>query len=66
MGGMDRDFGHNDMPMNRGFADSFGGMSMFYLHLKYTYRGLHISVYLLFRNKNYLLLYVLFCSLLLV
>uniref|UniRef100_A0A3P9IIA5 Myelin expression factor 2 n=1 Tax=Oryzias latipes TaxID=8090 RepID=A0A3P9IIA5_ORYLA len=27
MGGMDRDFGHNDMPMNRGFADSFGGMS---------------------------------------
>ncbi|KAF6732597.1 Myelin expression factor 2 [Oryzias melastigma] len=27
MGGMDRDFGHNDMPMNRGFSDSFGGMS---------------------------------------
>lgn len=24
MGGMDRDFGHNDMPMNRGFGDSFG------------------------------------------
>lgn len=23
MGGMDRDFGH-DMPMNRGFGDSFG------------------------------------------
>uniref|UniRef100_A0A3B3BUP0 Myelin expression factor 2 n=1 Tax=Oryzias melastigma TaxID=30732 RepID=A0A3B3BUP0_ORYME len=30
MGGMDRDFGHNDMPMNRGFSDSFGGMSRFY------------------------------------
>ncbi|TKS69603.1 Myelin expression factor 2 [Collichthys lucidus] len=26
MGGMDRDFGHGDMPMNRGFSDSFGGM----------------------------------------
>ncbi|KAK9542415.1 hypothetical protein VZT92_000280 [Zoarces viviparus] len=26
MGGMDRDFGHTDMPMNRGFGDSFGGM----------------------------------------
>uniref|UniRef100_A0A3B4FXD0 Myelin expression factor 2 n=1 Tax=Pundamilia nyererei TaxID=303518 RepID=A0A3B4FXD0_9CICH len=26
MGGMDRDFGHGDMPMNRGFGDSFGGM----------------------------------------
>ncbi|KAL7405703.1 hypothetical protein ABVT39_005924 [Epinephelus coioides] len=26
MGGMDRDFGHSDMPMNRGFGDSFGGM----------------------------------------
>lgn len=24
MGGMDRDFAHNDMPMNRGFGDSFG------------------------------------------
>lgn len=24
MGGMDRDFTHNDMPMNRGFGDSFG------------------------------------------
>ncbi|XP_011608309.1 myelin expression factor 2 [Takifugu rubripes] len=23
-GGMDRDFGHNDLPMNRGFGDSFG------------------------------------------
>lgn len=23
---MDRDFGHSDMPMNRGFGDSFGGM----------------------------------------
>lgn len=27
MGGMDRDFGNSDMPMNRGFGDSFGGMS---------------------------------------
>ncbi|XP_075933829.1 myelin expression factor 2 [Anarhichas minor] len=26
MGGMDRDFGHTEMPMNRGFGDSFGGM----------------------------------------
>uniref|UniRef100_A0A671XXY5 Myelin expression factor 2 n=1 Tax=Sparus aurata TaxID=8175 RepID=A0A671XXY5_SPAAU len=26
MGGMDRDFGHSDMSMNRGFGDSFGGM----------------------------------------
>ncbi|KAM4602516.1 myelin expression factor 2 [Polymixia lowei] len=26
MGGMDRDFGRSDMPMNRGFGDSFGGM----------------------------------------
>ncbi|XP_026233627.1 myelin expression factor 2 isoform X2 [Anabas testudineus] len=26
MGGMDRDFGHSDMPMNRGFGDSLGGM----------------------------------------
>ncbi|TDH16868.1 hypothetical protein EPR50_G00002530 [Perca flavescens] len=26
MAGMDRDFGHSDMPMNRGFGDSFGGM----------------------------------------
>ncbi|XP_034416587.1 myelin expression factor 2 [Cyclopterus lumpus] len=26
MGGMDRDFGHSDMPMNRGFGESFGGM----------------------------------------
>ncbi|XP_047436254.1 myelin expression factor 2 isoform X2 [Mugil cephalus] len=26
MGVMDRDFGHGDMPMNRGFGDSFGGM----------------------------------------
>ncbi|XP_077375502.1 myelin expression factor 2 [Festucalex cinctus] len=26
MGGMDRDFGNNDMQMNRGFGDSFGGM----------------------------------------
>uniref|UniRef100_A0A3B5B4Y4 Myelin expression factor 2 n=1 Tax=Stegastes partitus TaxID=144197 RepID=A0A3B5B4Y4_9TELE len=26
MGGMDRDFGHGDMPRNRGFGDSFGGM----------------------------------------
>ncbi|XP_037605563.1 myelin expression factor 2 isoform X5 [Sebastes umbrosus] len=26
MGGMDRDFGHSDMQMNRGFGDSFGGM----------------------------------------
>ncbi|XP_039651280.1 myelin expression factor 2 isoform X2 [Perca fluviatilis] len=26
MPGMDRDFGHSDMPMNRGFGDSFGGM----------------------------------------
>ncbi|KAF7666613.1 hypothetical protein LDENG_00099360 [Lucifuga dentata] len=26
MGGMDRDFGHSDMAMNRGFGDSFGGM----------------------------------------
>ncbi|XP_034050130.1 myelin expression factor 2 isoform X2 [Thalassophryne amazonica] len=24
--GMDRDFGHSDMQMNRGFGDSFGGM----------------------------------------
>ncbi|CAF99845.1 unnamed protein product, partial [Tetraodon nigroviridis] len=24
MSGMDRDFSHNDMPMNRGFGDSFG------------------------------------------
>ncbi|XP_034726465.1 myelin expression factor 2 isoform X2 [Etheostoma cragini] len=24
--GMDRDFGHSDLPMNRGFGDSFGGM----------------------------------------
>lgn len=30
MGGMDRDFGQGDMPMNRGFgSDSFGGMSKF-------------------------------------
>ncbi|XP_019742358.1 myelin expression factor 2 isoform X3 [Hippocampus comes] len=27
MGGMDRDFGNSDMPLNRGFGDSFGGMS---------------------------------------
>ncbi|XP_037552948.1 myelin expression factor 2 [Nematolebias whitei] len=26
MGGMDRDFSHGDMSMNRGFGDSFGGM----------------------------------------
>uniref|UniRef100_A0A3Q2ZXN7 Myelin expression factor 2 n=1 Tax=Kryptolebias marmoratus TaxID=37003 RepID=A0A3Q2ZXN7_KRYMA len=26
MGGMDRDFGHGDMSMSRGFGDSFGGM----------------------------------------
>ncbi|XP_044047584.1 myelin expression factor 2 isoform X4 [Siniperca chuatsi] len=26
IGGMDRDFGHSDMPLNRGFGDSFGGM----------------------------------------
>uniref|UniRef100_A0A672Z213 Myelin expression factor 2 n=1 Tax=Sphaeramia orbicularis TaxID=375764 RepID=A0A672Z213_9TELE len=26
MGGMDRDFGHSDMSVNRGFGDSFGGM----------------------------------------
>ncbi|XP_029354645.1 myelin expression factor 2 isoform X3 [Echeneis naucrates] len=26
MGGMDRDFGHSDMPVTRGFGDSFGGM----------------------------------------
>ncbi|XP_036391370.1 myelin expression factor 2-like isoform X2 [Megalops cyprinoides] len=26
MGGIDRDFGRNDMPINRGFGDSFGGM----------------------------------------
>uniref|UniRef100_A0A8D3BIL3 Myelin expression factor 2 n=1 Tax=Scophthalmus maximus TaxID=52904 RepID=A0A8D3BIL3_SCOMX len=26
LGGMDRDFGHSDMPVNRGFGDSFGGM----------------------------------------
>ncbi|KAJ8340421.1 hypothetical protein SKAU_G00350540 [Synaphobranchus kaupii] len=26
MGGMDRDFGRNDMSMSRGFGDSFGGM----------------------------------------
>lgn len=26
MSGMDRDFGHSDMTMNRGFGDSFGGM----------------------------------------
>lgn len=27
MGGMDRDFGQGDLPMNRGFgSDSFGGM----------------------------------------
>nr|XP_019955108.1 PREDICTED: myelin expression factor 2 isoform X2 [Paralichthys olivaceus] len=26
MGGMDRDFSHSDMPVNRGFGDSFGGM----------------------------------------
>ncbi|XP_041641152.1 myelin expression factor 2 isoform X2 [Cheilinus undulatus] len=26
MGGMDRDFGHSDMSMNRGFGESFGGM----------------------------------------
>lgn len=26
MGGMDRDFGHSDMSMNRGFGDSLGGM----------------------------------------
>ncbi|KAK5915616.1 hypothetical protein CesoFtcFv8_001192 [Champsocephalus esox] len=26
MGGMDRDFGHSDMPMSRGFGDSFGAM----------------------------------------
>ncbi|MBN3296329.1 MYEF2 factor, partial [Amia calva] len=26
MGSMDRDFGRNDMPMNRGYADSYGGM----------------------------------------
>uniref|UniRef100_A0A674ACG7 Myelin expression factor 2 n=1 Tax=Salmo trutta TaxID=8032 RepID=A0A674ACG7_SALTR len=25
-GGMDRDFGHSDMSMSRGFGDSFGGM----------------------------------------
>lgn len=32
MGGMDRDFGHGDMPMNRGFGDSFGGMGKLYSH----------------------------------
>ncbi|CAB1442254.1 unnamed protein product [Pleuronectes platessa] len=26
MGGMDRDFSHSDMPVNRGFGDSYGGM----------------------------------------
>ncbi|KAM9408855.1 myelin expression factor 2 [Pholidichthys leucotaenia] len=26
MGGLDRDFGHSDMSMSRGFGDSFGGM----------------------------------------
>ncbi|KPP62536.1 myelin expression factor 2-like [Scleropages formosus] len=26
MGSMNRDFGRNDMPMNRGYGDSFGGM----------------------------------------
>ncbi|XP_074522672.1 myelin expression factor 2 [Halichoeres trimaculatus] len=26
MGGIDRDFGHSDMSMSRGFGDSFGGM----------------------------------------
>ncbi|XP_061670657.1 myelin expression factor 2 [Syngnathoides biaculeatus] len=26
MGGMDRDFGNCDMPMNRGYGDSFGGI----------------------------------------
>ena len=30
MGGMDRDFGHSDMSMNRGFGDSFGGMGESY------------------------------------
>lgn len=30
MGGMDRDFGHNDMPMSRGFGDSFGAMGRQY------------------------------------
>lgn len=30
MGGMERDFGHSDMPMNRGFADSFGGMGKWF------------------------------------
>lgn len=34
MGGMDRDFGHSDMPVNRGFGDSFGGMGKQYLILK--------------------------------
>ncbi|XP_018620473.1 myelin expression factor 2-like isoform X2 [Scleropages formosus] len=28
MGSMNRDFGRNDMPMNRGYGDSFGGMGM--------------------------------------
>uniref|UniRef100_A0A3B3DBN8 Myelin expression factor 2 n=1 Tax=Oryzias melastigma TaxID=30732 RepID=A0A3B3DBN8_ORYME len=60
MGGMDRDFGHNDMPMNRGFSDSFGGMSRFYLHLKHLQKFTHLCVYLFFRNKNDLLLYMLF------
>lgn len=32
MGGMDRDFGHSDMPMNRGFGDSFGGMGKNSIH----------------------------------
>uniref|UniRef100_A0A665SUY2 Myelin expression factor 2 n=1 Tax=Echeneis naucrates TaxID=173247 RepID=A0A665SUY2_ECHNA len=30
MGGMDRDFGHSDMPVTRGFGDSFGGMGTCY------------------------------------
>lgn len=34
MGGMDRDFGHGDMPMNRGFGDSFGGMGKLDSHFR--------------------------------
>lgn len=44
MVGMDRDFGHSDMSMNRGFGDSLGGMGNgsfdfkeFYIHFLLEY-----------------------------
>lgn len=45
MGGMDRDFGHSDMSMNRGFGDSFGGMGEWYFRHRISckFRGCFLS-----------------------